>query len=263
MVTGIVNERFSAEQKVMLAEIEKSEGGNNSSLGDNGETLLIGFLNRYLPPQFRAYKGHYRKISGHLSREIDVMILDSRFPILNETSNGVVHAMQHALLATVEVKRTLGKEQILTIRKDIATLVADRAEKPELTMDDGDLWTEPSTMVFSFRSEATLKTLARHFFQEPVAWCDMFIVEHGFECGGEPKDMGAMIRVEGEEDRYEGMVCRVRTPLSDFYYMLVEHAFAVLAARDLSDHAMRDVISSYYSWSTAPGSFETFGFRVA
>lgn len=255
--SGVANEKFSAEQRIMLAELEKSKGGNNASLGDDGELLVTGFLSRFLPPQFRAYKGHYRKINGDLSREIDVMIVDSRFPILNETKSGVVHVMQHALLCTVEVKRTLGKTQISTIRKDILALHKDKVQQPALSIENNLFWSPPTTVVLAFRSDSTLQTLVDHFYKRPIAWGDMFILEHDFECRGTDRGIGALIRIEGTKSDYECMTCRIENPLSDFYYMLIEQSFDVLSTRGLPDGAMRDVISSYYNWSTLRKSFTT------
>lgn len=257
MLLGLANEKFSAEQEEMIAKLKKSEGGNNASLGDDGELLVIRFLNRFLPPQFRAYKGHYRKIDGTLSREIDVMILDSRFPLLNETESGVVYAMQHALLATIEVKRTLGEPEIKSIRENTISTQNDKAQVPEIGFKN-IYWSRPESLAFAFRSRSTLKTMASHFFIAPVAWCDIYILEHDFECGGSDRGIGALVRVEQEIIGQKGMTCRTENPLSDFYYMALEKSFDVLSERNVPDGAMQEIISAYYNWSNIKESFEWY-----
>jgi hypothetical protein len=128
-MTGFSNEKFLNEQAIMIAELAKSDGENNSTIGQNGEILILKFLKKYLPPQFRAYKGTCKNIHGDSSHEHDIMIADSRFPILNETLSGSVTAMQHAVLASIEIKRTLNKSSIIDIREKF---LIDQNQKPKI-----------------------------------------------------------------------------------------------------------------------------------
>lgn len=259
---GIANERFSAEQDAMVAQLALADGGNGAAVGGDGELLVTDFLNRYLPPQLRAQKGHYRKTDGTLSREIDVMVLDSRFPILNETRGGIVHALQHAVLCVVEVKRTLGGREVAAIRKDVLALESDHAQPSRWTSAGwGGRWRPPAALALAYRSDGTLETLAGHMFRQPAAWCDVFVLRHGHGCGGAPPGVGALIRVEGTPDDYTGMTCRTVHPLSDFYYMLVQQAFEALADRAIPDNAVGRVINAYYSWGTLRDTFSLHRFK--
>ncbi len=253
LALGLANSKFACEQISMVARLAQSEGGNNSSIGQHGEVLVLNFLDKYLPSQFVARKGHYRKIDGSLSREIDVMILDSRFPVLNETETGVVHAVQHALVAAVEIKRTLGQAELDSIRGDALALAADICQMPVLA-DEAVKWSTPACMALAFRSSLRLDTLARHYFTSQPTWCDVYILEHGFDCRNVLKNVGAFLHTEGDGDGAQGMSARIENPLSDFYYMLLERCYAVAAERNIRDTSLRDIVSSYYNWSNVAGS---------
>jgi hypothetical protein len=259
VVQGMANEKFVYEQKAMLAKLGQSAGSNSATIGASGEILILEFLKRYLPPQLLARKGHYRKINGELSREIDVMILDARFPFLNEIENGVVYAMQHSVVAVIEVKRTLGGDEICKIREHTIKLEADDAESPQLARL-ACRWEKPTSHAIAFRSESKLDTLAAHFFKNPMARCYFHILDHGFECREGEKNSGAMMYVEGERHDCIGVSARTRNPLSDFYYMLLENCFWTVSIRKINDSLMGDIIRSYYNWSNDAGSFKNHRF---
>jgi hypothetical protein len=252
---GLANSKFAHEQSSMVARLAQSEGGNNSSIGQQGEVLVLAFLDKYLPPQFIARKGHYRKIDGSLSREIDVMILDSRFPVLNETEAGVVHGVQHALVAAIEVKRTLGQAELSSIRNDALALAADISQTPVLA-DKPVKWSKPACLALAFRSSLRLDTLAVHYFTSPPTWCDVYVLEHGFDCRNVSPNVGAFLHTEGDGDGAFGTSARTENPLSDFYYMLLECCYTVVAERNILDASLRGIVASYYNWSNVADSFK-------
>jgi hypothetical protein len=256
---GLANSRLAHEQASMVARLMQSDGGNNASIGRHGEVLVMDFLNRYFPSQFVARKGHYRKIDGALSREIDVMILDSRFPLLNETEGGVVHAIQHALIAAVEIKRTLGRAETEAIRNDVLMLGEDIAQIPVLAEKPVE-WSAPASIALAFRSRSRLDTLARHYFRLPPALCDVYVLEHRFDCRNVSAGVGAFLHVEGDNRGAYGVSARTGNPLSDFYYMLLERCYEVVAERNIENTSLRSIVSSYYNWSNVADSSKTHRF---
>ena len=116
---GHVNAILAQEERALIASLEKSEHSTTNSqiLGRNGEIGIRDFLNRYLPICFRAVNGHFVTPSGQLSPEIDVIIMDARYPLLSQNEDGSVVAMLHSVIATIEVKLTLVKKEIAKIKK--------------------------------------------------------------------------------------------------------------------------------------------------
>lgn len=256
------NDNFRHELKRMISELDQADGHNNSTVGRNGELILAEFLNRYLPPQFVVRKGHFRRRNGSVSREHDLMVLDARFPFLSEIHEGSVKAMRHAVLCTVEVKRTVVSRDIVSIRKDVLELQnefdAIRSRHREY---QHSYWSTPRSLAFAFNTGRRLKTLASHFFIEPVAWTDLFVMNHDF-LGDRPElGTGGILRPEGTPSDHCGMLLRTADPLSDFYAMLIAQSFEILAERNVPDRRVPSIIRSYYGWGTDKDAIWSMPFR--
>jgi hypothetical protein len=125
---GKVNPVLLQEEIALIADADKAQNSTTNSkiLGENGEIGIKDFLNRYLPSCFRAVGGHFVTPEGELSPEIDVMLVDSRYPYLSQNENGSVVAMIHSVLSTIEVKLSLNSSEINKIRK-ASTLIERRS----------------------------------------------------------------------------------------------------------------------------------------
>ncbi|KSV76011.1 hypothetical protein N185_16315 [Sinorhizobium sp. GW3] len=255
------NDSFRHELRAMVSMVDLADGHNNSTIGRNGELVLAQFLNRYLPPQFLARRGKYRRRDGTLSRDYDLMVLDARFPFLSEIRDGSVTAMRHAVLCTVEVKRTIVSKQITTIRKDVIFLQNEFEQIRRRHRDyTHAYWATPRSLAFGFRTATRLKTLADHFFVHPVAWTDLFVMAHDFRDDRPTLGAGAIMRPEGTPCDYVGTLLRTPNPLSDFYAMLVTHSFEILAERAVSDQRVSRIIRSYYGWGTGKDAWKSVPF---
>ncbi len=248
---GHINPIFAHEETQMLAAVDKahSSSSNSQILGRNGEAALCSLLNRYLPISFRAVTGHFVTPSGRLSPELDVVVMDARYPLLAENEDGSVLAMLHSVIATIEVKRTLVKKEVLKIRKN-ASLVADL--QAEVFPGSGE-WGGVIQLAFSYRSGITLNTVANHYFDayspnDPASFIHILRAHVGDQKTDEGL-LGAHVWLEAGE---HPAVSTTLAPLSDFYYQLIQDSFYTLAARDfdygdLGEHAM-----AYMNWGTYP-----------
>ncbi|MHB1301033.1 MAG: DUF6602 domain-containing protein [Burkholderiales bacterium] len=238
---GHINPIFAHEETRMLAAVDKahSSSSNSQILGKNGEAALCSLLNRYLPISFRAVAGHFVTPSGKLSPELDVIVMDARYPLLAENEDGSVLAMLHSVISTIEVKRTLVKKEVLKIRKS-ASLVA--ALQTEVFPALGE-WGGVIQLVFAYRAGITLDTVANHYFDgytpnEPSSFIHI-LRAHDRDQVTDEGPLGAHVWLEAGETP---AVSTTLAPLSDFYYQLIQDGFYTLNARDfdygdLGEHA--------------------------
>lgn len=248
---GHINPIFAHEEAKLFATVDKASSSSNNSqiLGKNGEAALCSLLSRYLPIPFRAVAGHFVTPSGQLSPELDVMVMDARYPLLAENEDGSVLAMLHSVIATIEVKRTLVKKEILKIRKS-ASLVAEL--QAEVFPSYGG-WGSVMQFAFAYRSRITLGTVANHYFdsfsaRDPASSiCILRVHDRDQATGDGPH--GAHVWLESGE-----IPCTATTlaPLSDFYYELVQGGFYTLSARNFSCGDLGRHMMSYMNWGTLP-----------
>ncbi|MEQ1813787.1 MAG: DUF6602 domain-containing protein [Candidatus Nitrotoga sp.] len=249
---GHINPIFAQEEASLLAAVDKAyrSSSNSQIYGRNGETALCSFLNRYLPVSFRAVAGHFVTPSGQLSPELDVMVVDSRYPLLAENEDGSVLTMLHSVIVTIEVKLTLVKKEILKIRKN-ALRVAELQSEP--FPSSGEWGGGIMQWAFAYRAGVSLDTVDRHYFEgythEDPARNICILRVHDRDQSTDEGLLGAHVWLEDEK---MPAIFTTLAPLSDLYYSLVQGGFYTLAERnfdfgDLAKHSML-----YMSWGTFP-----------
>src|SRR5262249_33772653 len=128
----------------------------------NGELPLRGFFNRYLPVTLRAACGHFLTLDGKVSPQLDIMILDSRYPLLAENTDGSVLAMLHSVVGIIECKTNITTAEVeklwqnASIINVLASEIQGYAEKA---------WGSLFQFGFAYRCQPRLNTLAERFFQ--------------------------------------------------------------------------------------------------
>lgn len=248
---GHPNPILKQEEISLLAALDRTQHSTSNSqiLGRNGEKALIGFLNRHLPATFHTTTGHFVTPSGVLSPEIDVLVLDARYPFLAKNDDGSVVAMLHSVLAAIEVKLTLTKIEIGKIRKN-STRIEELSKE---VFPDASTWESFFQTTFAYKTRLRLQTVANHFFEN---WSERGI-NTGIELLRIPETdhfddegpLGASIWLEGGE---QPTVATTISPLSDLYYRLTQNSFYILSSRgyefgDLGQHMME-----YMNWGTYP-----------
>ncbi|WP_420831074.1 DUF6602 domain-containing protein [Agromyces chromiiresistens] len=82
------------------------------TVGTSREDALIDFLRRRLPTRFGVARGEVIDIGGKRTGQVDVVIFDQHMNVpLNADTGGSVLLPAEALLAAIEVKTTLTKEE--------------------------------------------------------------------------------------------------------------------------------------------------------
>ena len=122
---GTPNKIIQQEEKSILLAVDKALASTSNSqiIGRNGEVPMINFLNRYLPNTLKAVSGHFITPSGKISSQIDIIIVDSRYPLLSQNEDGSVLVMLHSVLWAIEVKTNLKSSDIAKSWKDAINII--------------------------------------------------------------------------------------------------------------------------------------------
>ena len=268
---GTKNPVIEQEEKSILLAVDRalSSSSNSQTIGRNGELPLLDFLNRYLPPTFKAVSGHFITPNGNISPQIDIMVLDSRYPLLAENLDGSVLAMLHSVIQTIEIKTNLTSTDIKKVSNDTRKITE---LMNEVDVFNKQSFSSPITKVFAYRIKNKLETI-EHSFQkncEPTAFhYDLVILrlpeqdfnnkEIGCELHYEPvseEDISEMkekyeVPKESFKDEFLFGTRASYTPLSDLYYSLVQDGYYMLGDRNFGFDDIGEHIMSYMSWSTA------------
>lgn len=257
---GTPNPIIMREEELMLAQVDKALAStpNSQSIGRSGELPLLDFLTRYLPSTLRATSGHFIPPSGKLSPQIDIMILDSRYPLLSENFDGSVVAMLHSLVAAIEVKTRMTSQDIGEMWRSSLEIMSLASE----VKNYGDFsWGSVSTLGFAYRSANRLRTVESKYIEAGDPWktgLDIYLLGVHEKDRFPGKRHGVVLHFEPEfesekSDKLTGYYPTTRpsyTPLSDLYYWLVQNSYYVLGYRDHSFTDIGQYVMSYMSWST-------------
>lgn len=166
-------------QETVLAEEAKLAGllSHNTTIGQAREFLISRFLKSILPPAIHFGTGKIIDSSGNYSKQIDIIIYDPRFPILEIAGGGLY--LVEGVIAAIEVKSTINSEQ-LTLALDNCKSVLSlkpEGEDPEErdariafyrdrnnNMSNDDAVNRfiynflPETYIFGFTSDLTCET---------------------------------------------------------------------------------------------------------
>ena len=154
--------------------------GNAQLIGTNGERPLMAFFNRYLPSTMKAVTGKFVTPRGDMSPQIDIMVVDSRYPLLSHHSDGTVVVMLHSLVQTIEVKTSVEKREIVdTIRsarliRELATQVFPRVA-----------WGAVALSAIGYRGSLRSDTLLDHYVQASGGYDDLNITILRAQSGGD------------------------------------------------------------------------------
>ncbi len=257
---GTPNPILIQEEKSMIALVNKAlaSTSNAQTIGRNGEIPLRNFFNRYLPYTFRPATGHFITPSGCLSPQIDIMILDSRYPLLSENADGSVLSMLHSLIATIEVKTSLSAKDIKKMWKDSIEIMSLASEVQGY---GGFKWGTVIPHGFAYGSRNRLNTLKDRYVeagQPEESTLDICLLRLHPKDQKNPKEIGVELHFEPilEDDKNNQITehiptCRPSfTPLSDLYYNIVQTSYYTIGSRNYSYSDIGRHVSNYMSWAT-------------
>ena len=259
---GESNPIFAEEELRILSTKEQALAcGNPQVIGRNGEAPLVEFLRRYLPSTYRVETGFFVTPAGHLSPQIDILILDSRYPLLSHNKDGSVIAMLHSVVHAIEVKTTATKRE--------ANAVLDAAQKIydlSLEVFPGDDFGALGLAAIAYATSVRLSTLERHFFDTSrnIRQCDLTLLRvNPRELPSQPSGLGAEFHWEPcsdesaadpsprkDIDQWIETTRFTHAPLSDLYYRLVQNGYYALDARNFSFGDIGAQMMDYMSWGT-------------
>lgn len=117
------NTKFEGAAYGIVAKYIETKAINHSlSKGEERENPLIKFLQENLPKIFSVVKGEVVDKDNRGSRQLDVMIYDNSRNIPFYMSNNYYILPAEALLAGIEVKSKLTKEELKTIFQNVSAL---------------------------------------------------------------------------------------------------------------------------------------------
>lgn len=253
------NPIIAMEEDLILASVDKTLASscNAQTIGRNGEVPLRNFLKRYLPNVLRVETGHFLSAGGIMSPQIDVMILDSRYPLLAENNDGSVLAMLHSVVATIEVKTRITKDDLANIWGNSSKIWALAAD----IFGDCEVFGNIKLLCFAYRSKNRFDTLADNYFEifkNIKGYTDLYLLRLPEPDQTKTNKCGAFFHFEPEfgsknNSKVTGYIPTVvpqYTPLSDLYYDLIQDSYYCLNTRgyDLGD--IGEHIMLYMAWST-------------
>jgi len=256
---GTPNPVIAEEEKSLLAIVDRAlkSTSNSQTIGRNGEVPLRNFLERYLPFTLRAATGHFIPSSGRLSPQIDVMILDARYPLLAQNADGSVLALLHSVVHTIEVKTRLTTTNMAIAWNNAAKIMSLASEVTGYGEGHGSI----RTSAFAYRSRNSLDAIEdkySHLEDPENTGLDIYIMRLADRDQTGSKPLGVELHFEptfeSENSHIETGVtptCRASyTPLSDLYYWIVQDSYYRLAARNQSFSSIGEDVMNYLSWAT-------------
>jgi len=242
----------------MLACVNKAitSSSNAQTIGRNGEIPLRDFLNHYLPYTFRAATGHFVTPEGELSPQLDVMILDTRYPLLAHNADGSVLSMLHAVVATIEVKTRIATRDVQKMWLD--AIKVTKLSRRSVFKDD---WGGIDIWGFAYGCANRLDALEAEYErvgQPNEAPLDISLMRLHPNDATRERPLGVELHFEPDfdekdESKLKGYILTSIpqfTPLNDLYYRLVQNSYYTLGRRDIDYTDIGVHVMDYMSWST-------------
>lgn len=251
---------IQTEEEMMLMQVDRGLLTEHMGYGLGGSGLipLRDFLIGHLPPTLTAVVGRIMTPDDRRSSELAVLIVDRRYPILEEDLDGFVTVMLHSVLAAIVVRSLATADTAESMRacaKELSMLVAridwDRDGKGKTALVRG----------FAYRSALSRKALEEEYLRvsgadpSPFELTVLRLSEEaqatdtcrGIELRGGP----GVRHDDGGAAADPGMSFAGRcTNLSAFWHRLIVDVNGIFFARNLTDDDMESHFAEYPSWSS-------------
>lgn len=243
------HEAIAHEETKLLSSVDQTIAAskNSANIGSTGEREVVKFLNKYLPSCFRCVSGHFLMPSGQRSPQIDVMVLDARYPLLSQNADGSALAMFHSIIATVEIKTMLGKREIASVWSTTSKIRAMEQQRIPVTGSPMRLY----QVCLAYRCSVKMETLQKHFFARPPIdkpFVFLWLLRLKENDQKESGSLGAALWFEGNKVPW---TLTTISPLSDFYYDLNQQALYEIGSRKLDFNDIGGHLMEYFHWGTA------------
>ena len=124
MSTGIDSVRWFDHFETSLCHEAEQAGllEHSSLVGSAREFIIKRVLHAILPPIIHIGTGKVVDSSGKRSRQMDIIVYDSRFPVF-EIQSGIGIYLLEGVIATIEVKSTLTKKSLIEALENTYSLL--------------------------------------------------------------------------------------------------------------------------------------------
>lgn len=253
---------FKQEEKAILLSVDKAKASSNNSqiIGRNGEKPLLDFLNNYLPPTLKAVTGHFITKDSIKSPQIDILIIDSRYPLLGHNNDGTVLVMAHSVLRIIEIKTNLTSKDISKTAENFAKT---KSLINEIWPGEDYSFNKPTFELIAYRINVKEQTIGNAYFEycEPVKnhfavtilrkpQSEDFGLQLCFHPTSHYDDFNETEHLEYMKGEYLYGPIEQRTPLSDLYYSLIQDCYYALADREYGFNEIGNHFNDYINWST-------------
>ena len=259
---GTRNPIMAQEEAAILLSVERAlaSSPNAQTIGRNGEIPFLEFLQRYLPSTLKATTGHFITPSGAISPQIDVIVVDSRYPLLSENADGSALVMLHSVVHVFEIKTNITTKDI---KKSLNNTRKTLALAREVEGYGTDSWSSFRAWLLAYNCAQRLGSLEDAFFSnsdpEHAYLVAIFLRYHPSDrtstasVGGAlhleppfPEENGA----RPQEGGYLPLSIPSHTPLSDLYYSLVQDSYYIIGERNYSFTDIGAQFNDYMNWAT-------------
>jgi hypothetical protein len=256
---------FKEEEKAILLSVDKAKASSNNSqvIGRNGELPLLTFLNNYLPPNLKAVTGHFLTPESVKSPQIDILIIDSRYPLLGYNEDGTVLVMAHSVLRIIEIKTNLTTKDL---KKTASIFSKTRPLFKTIWTGEQYGFEKPIFELLAYRLTVKENTIENSYFENCNPINNHFdvtilrsqkIKDSGIQLHFNPtsqwKDFDEVTKGEYKNEmKGEYLLsCIVqRTPLADFYYQLIQDSYYTIDHRNYSLGDIGEHFMNYLEWTT-------------
>ncbi len=237
---GEQNKIILEEEIEIISEYEKmlKSCSNSSMLGSIVEKNISNFLKRYLPKNVTIETGKFINSEGKKSPQIDILILDSQYPVLCRNKDDSVLAISESVIAAISIKSSIGQREIKEINswgeKVMAILKKDYKSGFE------ESWISTLGIFSKIKEE----TLSKNFESETKNCREMEICilrknkssKSGYKLWWECLDLPMNIETNA--------------PLSDFLYELIYQIYSILGNRNQDYQEIWHKVINYFKWGT-------------
>ncbi|WP_308993999.1 DUF6602 domain-containing protein [Mariniflexile litorale] len=252
---------FKEEEKAILLSVDKAKASSNNSqvIGRNGELPLLTFLNNYLPPNLKAVSGHFLTPESIKSPQIDIIIIDSRYPLLGYNDDGTVLVMAHSVLRIIEIKTNLTTKDLKK------TAIIFSKTKPlfnTIWKRDQSGFDKPVFELLAYRLTVKERTIENSYFENCNPADNHFDVsilrseelqDYGIQLHFEPTSQWNEFKEVTKDilkDKFLLTCFKQRTPLADFYYQLIQDSYYTIHHRNYSLKDIGEHFMEYLNWTT-------------
>ncbi|NQT52004.1 hypothetical protein HQ576_08135, partial [bacterium] len=118
---------FRGRATELRGRLQAVQGGRHSSeKGHRREAALRDFLRDHLPPQYGIARGEVASYWGEMSHQIDLVIYDTRMPLLLKGGDSTIVPIE-SVYAAIEVKPDLSKPNLRMATANLRTVQTMRA----------------------------------------------------------------------------------------------------------------------------------------